>query len=327
VTHLRTCGIPVIVALLLSTGFPPASAREPDDAAPAPADTPEEPADEPRDPPEQPKEPESRLELASPFEKPTASGFAFGPYVRYYVPLGLGGTALADQDASWSTTLSLDEDLGLGPVSSIWEFGGRIGGWTRDWRFWLQASYLRGRIRDRMVPGAPFVFNGTSFPAGQSVLSSFRFDVAQILIEAHPQELAPDSPLDVGIHLGSIVAGAELAMESAGAKTDEGTRVPAFGGGVSLAVMPAEWLSFEGRAGYYADILSVVEYLATDDATDVRSSVWDLSIAARVHPFRFATAEIGLRYLDVYEKTKTDREYNEIAWALGSFYVGASVRF
>jgi hypothetical protein len=73
-----------------------------------------------------------RLELATSGEKPPASGFAAVPYVRYHLPLHLSGSAVADQDAIESSRISLDGDLGLESPSSIWEIGGRVGGWRPD---------------------------------------------------------------------------------------------------------------------------------------------------------------------------------------------------
>jgi hypothetical protein len=95
-----------------------------------------------------------------------------------------------------------------------------------------------------------------------------------------------------------------------------------FNGTVFAAGVPVDGLSFEGRIGYYSDPRFFLKFIVDDKALDVPTSVWDLSLAARVHPALFVTLEAGVRYVAAYLKT----ESNELRWSLGGLFVGYFAR-
>jgi hypothetical protein len=257
-------------------------------------------------------------------EKPPASGFYAGACARYVALLHLSGSATADQDAMDSSRISLDDDLGLGAPSSVWEFGGRAVWWDSDYTLCLQGSYLRGRLRGHEIPETPLSFNGTVFAAGTPVDSAFRFDVARLLLDVSQ---TPDAALDFGVFAGLTAVGSSVAIESPSASTGEEWWQAALGGGLVLGVKPADWLSVEGRAGYFSDLFSVARLVLAGETTDVHTSIWDLSFMARVIPARFVTLEAGVRYFGACLKTDTGDEYNEIRWSSGGLVVGLSAQF
>jgi hypothetical protein len=258
-------------------------------------------------------------------DAPASRGFAAGPYLRYLFAT-LDGRAIVDQDASLGTRVDLGGDLGLDEEEDLIEWGGKIGGWDEDARWWIQVGVLRGDWTHGAVLGTAQTFNNVPFAAGETVKSEFRFDLTQILIHARGVVDAEVMKSDLGIFLGTSILGAEMDLSSSttGFSTDERARIPLFGGGLSMAAEPLKAVSLAAQIGWYVDI-EAESYIPEIDVS--RGDLFDLSIAVSVHPVRYAEIEFGYRYLDGFLFTEKDNEFNDFRFDVRGPYLGAGIRF
>jgi hypothetical protein len=264
-------------------------------------------------------------------------GFAIGPSFRTFFAT-LEGKGYSDHDFVDGTTMRFGGDLDLDKMEPLYEIG-LVGGWwdalTPDsqFRYGFEVRYMGGHYTEKTQLGSPAIFDGSFFAAGESVKSTFDFDLTYILSNASWQWGNDDKFAQVGGFLGFAILGAKLKMEGDSSSGTASQSTGLIGGGVRFTLAPCSWFDIGGEAGAYGGYFSYDYYY--DEYYEESSWLVDLSIHASVRPWKYAAIEAGYRFLeadlyvnseaDHYDHIHQDREY--LHWTLQGPFVGATIRF
>jgi len=272
-------------------------------------------------------------------ESESEGGFAIGPSARFlFAPLQ--GDCYADRDLSFGTSMDLRSDLGLSGTSPLVELG-VVAGWWDAWRPGQQFTYgfeVRGMWGDwtgRSRLGAPVAFDGDSFPAGDSVKSTFSVDLTRIHATGSWRLGTDDRNLRLGLFIGTTILGASLEMDGAsGAHERAGLRMAPIGGGIRVSASPCPWFDAGLEAAYYGASIHIED--RDWDVYKEVSELVDLSARVSFRPWKYAAVEVGYRFLDAYLFQRHededywltgDRHETELSWRMQGWFVGGTIRF
>jgi hypothetical protein len=274
---------------------------------------------------------------AAPAETEPDAGFGIGPSARFFFA-PLRGHAESDKDLSYGTSVDLRDDLGMSGTSPFVELGVVAGWWEqmggRRFTYGFEVRGMWGDWEGESTLHEPTVFDGSSFPVGSTVKSTFATDLTLINGTCSWQFEMESVTSQVGFFMGIGILGASLEMDGpSGRETDSLRQVP-FGGGVRASVSPWPWLDAGIEAGYYFMYYDIVDWDWNE--YEEHTQVVDLSARVGVKPWKYAAIEVGYRFLsvDMYERFEDDdywitgdREKTEFTWVMQGWFVGGTIRF
>jgi hypothetical protein len=267
------------------------------------------------------------------------AGFVLLPSARVWLT-PLHGEASADTNLVYGTGLDLRSDLGMSGTSPFVELGLAFAGWDafmpgHRFVYGLEARGLWGEWQGRSTLDASTTFDGSVYPAGDAVKSTFATDLTFIHATGYWELQSDPLVFQLGFFGGIAILGASLEVDGqAGGKEEDALRKAPVGGGIRFSVSPVPWLDAGFDAAYYGMFLGVDDY--DWDEFEEYGQLIDLSACVRLRPWRHAALEVGYRFLDaeLSEMQQDDdflttgrRNETEFSWRMQGWFVGGVFRF